>query len=101
MKELWVKEYEWDSKLDDKMLKEWNRISENLKVIPSHHFPRHIGVNAEIKGEVMYSLLCFCDASAKAYATVIYINSRPLIYVDVDINSSMILTHSHFLSFHL
>ena len=47
--------YQWDSKLDDKMLKEWNQISENLKAIPSHHIPRYIGVNVEIKGEVMYS----------------------------------------------
>ena len=28
------------------------------------------------------------------------INSQPLIYVDADINSSMTLTPSHFLSFH-
>ena len=28
------------------------------------------------------------------------INSRPLVYVDADINSSMTLTPSHFLSFH-
>ena len=56
------------------MLKEWNRINENLKAIPSHHIPRYIGVNVEIKGEVMYSVLCFCDAFAKAYATVIYLH---------------------------
>ena len=74
MKELLVKECEWDTKLDNKQLKEWNRISENLKAIPSHHLSRYIGINSETNCEVIkYTLLCFCDASAKAYATVIYL----------------------------
>ena len=102
MKELWVKEYECDSKLDDKILKEWNQISENLKVIPLHPFPRHMCVNAEIKGGVMYSLLCFVMPLQRHMPQLhnIYINPLSLIYVDADITSSMILTPSHFLSFH-
>ena len=75
MKELWTKEYEWDSKLDDKQLQEWSRISENLKEIPLHNLPRYIGINTETKDEMIEnSLLCFCDASAKAYATAIYLH---------------------------
>ena len=45
-----------------------------MKISSNSITPRYIGVNVEIKGEVMYSLLCFCDASAKAYATVIYLH---------------------------
>ena len=72
MKTLWMEKHEWDAKLNEKQLEMWLQVIEALKDIPLCHLPRYIGITQE--KSVVYSLVCFCDASAKAYATVIYLH---------------------------
>ena len=73
MRELWADKCKWDDKLDDNQLKKWLRISGNLEVIPQHQNIRYIGIIETNGGLVEYNLICFYDASVKAYATTIYL----------------------------
>ena len=72
MKELWIERCDWDYKLDDKQLVEWLRVCKHLEGIPTYQIPRHIGIGNE--KSIEYGLICFCDASSKAYATAIYLH---------------------------
>ena len=75
IRELWIDKRNWDDKLSDQQLNEWHRISRNLEVIPQHQITRYIGIFDETNGDLVeHSLICFCDASAKAYATAIYLS---------------------------
>ena len=73
MKKLWADKCEWDEKVSDECLAEWNDISEQLEQISSYHLPRYIGITEKSKS-IEYRLVCFCDASKIAYATVIYLH---------------------------
>ena len=73
MKKLWTDKCEWDEKVSNECLAEWNDISEQLEQISSYHLPRYIGVTEKSKS-IEYRLVCFCDASKMAYATVIYLH---------------------------
>ena len=57
----------------DEYLTEWKDISEQLERISSYHIPRYFGIN-EKSEPVQYCLVCFCDASAVAYAIVVYLH---------------------------
>ena len=75
MRELWVSKSDWDTKLNDTQMNEWLQIIKNLETIPQHHMPRYIGINETHYEAIEYSLICFCDASAKAYsATITYVS---------------------------
>ena len=73
MKKLWTDKCEWDEKVSNECLAEWNDISEQLEQISSYHLPRYIGVTEKSKS-IEYRLVCFCDASKMAYDTVIYLH---------------------------
>ena len=47
---------------------------QDLKEIPSHCFPRYIGLNQN--KEIKYQLLVFCDASKCAYAAAVYLRQE-------------------------
>ncbi|XP_062582984.1 uncharacterized protein LOC134244753 [Saccostrea cucullata] len=66
---LWKKNFEWDEALTEEYIQQWREIRADLGGIPKGQIPRYIGLS----GEVSYRLLCFCDASAKAFATAIYL----------------------------
>jgi len=74
MKTLWIDKCEWDVKLNEKQLEMWLQVIEALRNIPTCHLPRYVGITHEGTNSIQYSLVCFCDASAKAYATVIYLH---------------------------
>lgn len=74
MKNLWIEKCEWDTKLNEKQLEIWLQIIEALKEIPLCNLPRYIGITQEKTDLIQYNLICFCDASAKAFATVIYLH---------------------------
>ena len=74
MKTLWMEKCEWDAKLNETQLEKWLQIFDALKDIPLCRLPRYIGIAHEKSGSVVYSLVCFCNASAKAYATAIYLH---------------------------
>ena len=67
LQELWASEKEWDKKLEE-MLHRWMKIQKENECISMVTIPIFIG-NSNCQ------LLCFCDASAKAYASVIYLSS--------------------------
>ena len=68
LQELWASEKEWDEKLEEEMLHKWLNIQKENECISMVTIPRFIG-NSNCQ------LLCFCDASAKAYASVVYLSS--------------------------
>ena len=74
MKTLWMEKCEWDEQLNETQLEKWLQVFDALKDIPLCRLPRYIGIAREKSGSVVYSLVCFCDASAKAYATAIYLH---------------------------
>ncbi|XP_056016812.1 uncharacterized protein LOC130053511 [Ostrea edulis] len=66
---LWRKNLDWDEQLTEEDVQQWQLIFTDLQDIPQCHTPRYIGLS----GEVTCRLLCFCDASTKAYATSVYL----------------------------
>ena len=68
LQELWEKEKEWDERLNSEEIKTWKGIMAELNGISSIHLPRFVGNGSS-------QLLCFCDLSSKAYATVIYLHT--------------------------
>ena len=71
---LWNKKMSWDQHLSEQDKTQWNVISQDLKEIPSHRFPRYIGLNQN--KEIKYQLLVFCDASKCAYAAAVYLRQE-------------------------
>ncbi|XP_071123445.1 uncharacterized protein [Mytilus edulis] len=65
---LWNKKMEWDEQLTEEDIQQWKEISFDLNEIQEYHIPRAIG----LPGTVTFRLLCFCDASTKAYASAVY-----------------------------
>ena len=68
IQDLWVSKKEWDEKLDEEMLHKWMTLQKEMECISMLTIPRFIG-NSNCQ------LLCFCDGSTKAYASVIYLSS--------------------------
>ena len=68
LQELWASEKEWDEKLEEEMLHKWLKIQKENECISMVTISRFIGNSC-------CQLLCFCDASAKAYASVVYLSS--------------------------
>ena len=74
MRQLWVDNCDWDTKLNKEQTKEWLQIAKNLEIISQHRMPRYIGINETHCEAIKYTLICFCDASAKAYSAAIYLS---------------------------
>lgn len=72
LQSLWKEPIEWDEQLDEEKIKTWSEISERLQLIPTIKIPRYVGSCHQVDKTI--NLLCFCDASSQAYATVIYIH---------------------------
>ena len=68
LQELRASKKEWVEKLDEEMLHEWMKLQKEIECISMVTIPRFIG-NSNCH------LLCFCDASTKAYVSVIYLSS--------------------------
>ena len=66
LQNLWIQEKGWDDQLKNEGIEKWQKIIAEMKELSTISVPRHIG------GENP-QLLCFCDASEKAYATDIYL----------------------------
>ena len=66
---LWQKNLEWDAPLSEEDIQKWTVIATDLVEIQHCQIPRYLGLS----GDVTYRLLCFCDASVKAFATVVYL----------------------------
>ena len=69
LQEIWNKKLDWDEEIEKEDQRKWVNILENLNGISEIKIPRYIEKDD-------YELLCFCDASKYAYATVIYLKSN-------------------------
>ena len=71
IQQLWKEKYGWDERISTSLQNEWTKIMEEFLNLSSYSMPRYIGDS--IPNRVNYSLAGFCDASALAYATSIYL----------------------------
>ena len=62
----------WDDKIPDEDLLVWADIKSNIHGISECQLPRCIKMKTT--RDIQNRVLCFCDASAKAYATLIYLH---------------------------
>lgn len=67
---LWHLKYGWDDPLGEDLIDEWQTVVNNMYYIFSINIPRCIYSPFDV---VTCDLVCFVDASAKAYAAVIYL----------------------------
>ena len=75
LQDLWVREFDWDDPIEDLTVRQiWNDLQMDLQDISKYKVQRYIG-NEEKDGSV-YNIVCFCDASKKAYATVVYLHQE-------------------------
>ena len=68
LQKLWNTGKDWDDEMDRRDIEEWKSMFNDLKGITMISIPRHIG-------SINSRLICFCDASKNAYATVIYLQT--------------------------
>ena len=79
---LWKEKCEWDTTLSDEKLQKWELILESLECIPQHSIARNIILPDD---SVEFTLLCFSDASSKAYAAAIYLYQASKTSAKVDL----------------
>lgn len=72
LQNLWSKNLDWDERLCDKDQKMWATATTDLENLSQCCVSRCI--TRQNQTDVEYRLLCFSDASEKAYAAVIYLN---------------------------
>ena len=69
IKQAWLLKKDWDEKLPDTFVQDWQEISNDLRQIGVIKVPRSVA------GPEESSLHVFCDASSHAYGAVAYINT--------------------------
>ncbi|XP_060605577.1 uncharacterized protein LOC132758081 [Ruditapes philippinarum] len=74
LQELWNKHLEWDDALSDDDQKKWISLEKQLMNVEHVCIPRSISANCSQLVE--YRIVCFCDASQKAYAVAVYLHQR-------------------------
>ena len=70
LQKLWIVYVLWDDPLPMELFKEWKKVSQLLTEISSLKISRFVGENINKRNN---QLLIFCDASTKAYATLLYL----------------------------
>ena len=74
---IWIKQLKWDDLLDQEDSNEWAEIKGDLMKMGEKEIKRCISISSQ--GEnITYSLVCFSDASGKAYAATIYLLQKSL-----------------------
>ena len=72
IQQLWCKGLDWDSAIPRDIKLQWNSIQQDLQDIHKHKLQRCVTLSDNDKtGE--FKLVCFCDASTKAYAASVYL----------------------------
>ncbi|XP_053691580.1 uncharacterized protein LOC128740093 [Sabethes cyaneus] len=82
MQDLWRTGIEWDDKIPDNLNKTWQNWIKKLSVLENLSIPRCYSLQQK---ESRRELHIFCDASLKAYATVIYMRTMSHLQTDVTI----------------
>ena len=68
LQNLWIQEKGWEYQLENEDIETWQKVIAEIKELSTISVPRYIG------GENP-QLICFSDASEKAYATAIYLKT--------------------------
>lgn len=71
LQEIWALKTDWDVTLPDHISMEWEKQKAEMVSVKQIKFPRWLKVSTNSTNE----LHAFCDASAKAYAAVVYIKT--------------------------
>lgn len=71
IQEIWTLKLNWDETLPAIIVQEWQQIKNELLMIKKFEFKRWVNTSTQSTIE----LHAFCDASAKAYAAVVYIKT--------------------------
>ncbi len=79
IQDLWKSNVTWDEKLLVEITEDWKSIEEDLKMIAHFKFTRHIG-------DKISHILCFTDASKKAYSTNIYVKTQLGVFLNFSKN---------------
>ena len=70
---------DWDEVLSDELVQEWKSLIMNLNVASPVCLPR--GYMHDVEGPLISATLCcFCDASTRAYAAVVYLRMKTELY---------------------
>lgn len=72
LQKLWSKKQDWDDMLESDDSNEWIEIRRDLGQIQSVKVPRSV-CTQDGYSDLKYSLVCFTDASNKAYAASVYL----------------------------
>ena len=78
IQELWADKLDWDTEFQMERVNKWNEICKNLKDISSYCLPRYLGTVVSDTQSIEYNLVCFCDASKRAYAITVYLHQMSL-----------------------
>jgi len=70
LQSLWTNDLNWDDCLTPCLLQEWGKIVEVLSELPELRIPRYVCDNVQ---DAVFQIFTFCDASAKSYATTVYL----------------------------
>ena len=74
---IWIKQLKWDDPLDQEDSNEWAEIKGDLMKMSEKEIKRCISISSQ-RENITYSLVCFSDASGKAYAATIYLLQKSL-----------------------
>ncbi|XP_045174722.2 uncharacterized protein LOC123536020 [Mercenaria mercenaria] len=84
LQDLWKQKLSWDDVIEDEEIKEtWSEIRSDVSKISKFSFQRCLSMKHE--EHITYTLLCFCDASLKSYATTVYLYQKSSSDVKVDL----------------
>ena len=70
LQKLWSCKLDWDDSLPPLMFQEWENIAKTLQKLTKLQLPRSVCRNTE---NLTYEIVTFCDASAKSYASAVYL----------------------------
>lgn len=68
----WENHLNWDDTLDNETMNEWKSVTDSIDKISTIKLPRYL--ECDQSEDTKFSLMCFCDASSQAYATIIYLH---------------------------
>ena len=75
---LWAQGKDWDDKMDSKDIEAWRTTIEKTTELSTITVPRYLRCKNP-------QLICFCDASEKAYATAVYLKTTHTERSDVNL----------------
>ncbi|VDI04630.1 Hypothetical predicted protein [Mytilus galloprovincialis] len=73
VQDLWKRNLQWDDELSTEDLSKWINISTELKRVSEVFIPRCVYLHSVLNDKTC-KLLCFCDASARAYSAAVYLH---------------------------